>query len=70
MTLAAAHGFIRALRADDALRRRVAALGEAADLEELVAIGAGAGFAFDEATLRRAYRQGWALRWLAASKSG
>ncbi len=70
MTLAAAHGFIRALRADESLRRRVEALGEAEDLGGLVVIGACAGFAFDEAALRRAYRQDWTLRWLAASKSG
>lgn len=70
MTVDAAHGFIRALRADEVLRRRVEALGEAAELGGLVAIGAASGFAFDEAALRRAYRQDWTLRWLAASKSG
>ncbi len=70
MPLTAAHAFIRRTASDPALRATVAALGDDASLDQLVALGARAGLHFDAAALRAAWRQDWMLRWLAASANG
>lgn len=70
MTASAARRFLRELREDAGLRARLQALGPEPALEDIVAIGAAAGLAFDVETLRQVWRQDWALRWLAASANG
>lgn len=70
MPVSAAHAFIRGAAANAELRALVAALGEDAALDDLVALGLNAGFDFDAKSLRTAWRQDWMLRWLAASANG
>lgn len=54
--------FIDAVRRDEELARRVAALGPDATLAQLSRIGAAAGFAFSEDQLRTAYARDWSMR--------
>lgn len=70
MTASAARRFIREVREDAGLRDRVRALGADPALADIVAVGAAAELAFDVETLRQAWRQDWALRWLAVSANG
>lgn len=65
MSVADALAFVRAVRADPALRARVAALGDAAPAEALA--GCVAGLAFDEKALFEAFRADWNARWLRAT---
>lgn len=67
MSIAAAHRFIAATRADPALRARIAALGADPGIEPLIAIGGAAGFGFGAEDLRAAYRQDWTLRAIATA---
>lgn len=62
MSVAAALAFIRRTREDSELAARVAALGPEATLEQLAALGAELGFAFDVEALRTAHRHDWAFR--------
>jgi predicted ribosomally synthesized peptide with nif11-like leader len=56
--------FIRAVRENEDLNRRVDALGSGGSLAELVTIGREAGFDFTEAELRDAHARDWSLRWV------
>ncbi len=64
------HQFIRAVRRDATLRAKIEALGADPRLEDIVCIAASAGHAVEPETLRAAYRQDWALRWLASNDTG
>lgn len=70
MNSLAGHHFIRAVRADPALRAKIAALGPDPRLEDIVGLAADAGHAVEAETLRAAYAQDWALRWLASNDTG
>lgn len=65
MSVADALAFVRAVRADPALRAQVAALGDAAPAEALA--GCVAGLRFDEQQLFEAFRIDWNARWLRAT---
>jgi len=65
MSLAAAHRFIAATRVDAELRASIAALGDDPVLADLIWIATAAGFALDEAALRAAFAQDYALAALA-----
>lgn len=54
--------FTAAVRERPALAERVAALGPAATLDDVVAIAAEAGFAMTAEDLRSAHRHDWAMR--------
>ena len=61
MSTKAAFQFIQSIRSQDtALKERV---GQDADLDHLVQIGAEAGFEFTAEELREAYKHHWAMRW-------
>lgn len=70
MNSLAAHQFIRAVRADPGLRTKIAVLGTDPRLEDVVRLAADAGHAVEVETLRVAYGQDWALRWLASKDTG
>jgi hypothetical protein len=70
MSSLAGHQFIRAVRADPALRTKIAVLGTDPRLEDIVRLAADAGHAVEAETLRLAYGQDWALRWLASKDTG
>lgn len=63
MSVQAALRFIGQARQDDSLKKKVAALGHTAGLEDLLALGAEAGLAFTGEELQRAFRHDWAMRW-------
>ena len=60
--ISAALAFIRRTRDDPELAARIAALGPEATLDQLAALGAEVGLAFDAETLRAAHRHDWAFR--------
>ena len=70
MNSLAGHQFIRAVRADSNLRTKISALGPDPSLEDIVRLAATAGHAVEGETLREAYGQDWALRWLASKDTG
>jgi predicted ribosomally synthesized peptide with nif11-like leader len=65
MSIQAALAFIQSAREkqDITLKSQIQALGREADLEDLVQIGAEAGFDFTAEELQAAYKHGWAMRW-------
>lgn len=66
----AGHQFIRAVRTDAALQAKIAALGSDPRLEDIARLAADAGHPVEAETLRAAWRQDWALRWLASNDTG
>lgn len=64
------HKFIRTVRKDATLRAKIEALGSDPGLEDVVRVAAAAGHAVGSESLRAAYRQDWALRWLASNDTG
>ena len=62
MSIPAALQFIAAIRKDPELARSIGNLGVDANLESLVPLGAGAGFAFTAEELRAAYKFDWSMR--------
>lgn len=67
MSIRAGHQFIRATRTDAGLRQKVGSLGLDPRLEDIVGLAAGEGYQVEPEALRAAYRQDWALRWLASN---
>ncbi len=64
MSVQTALQFIQKIRQDESLRRRVQALGRAADLESVVTLGEAAGYSFTVADLQTAFKHDWAMRWI------
>lgn len=62
--------FIRDVRADESLRTQLRALGNVGDLENIIHIGAQAGYDFTGEDLRTAFKQDWTMRWLHYSRGG
>jgi predicted ribosomally synthesized peptide with nif11-like leader len=62
MSLQNALQFIKRVREDETLKRRIEALGRAAGLEELAQIGAEAGMTFTAEELQQAFKNDWAMR--------
>ncbi|WP_309387787.1 Nif11-like leader peptide family natural product precursor [Cerasicoccus frondis] len=62
MSISSATEFMRSIRQDDALRAKVAVIVETASLDDIVAIGEGAGFNFTAEDLRVAYSHDWEMR--------
>lgn len=65
MSLQAALLFVRALRDDPALRRRVEALGPRASLDDIATVAREHGSDFTPDELRRAHAHDWTMRWAA-----
>jgi predicted ribosomally synthesized peptide with nif11-like leader len=64
MSVQTAMQFIRKVREDESLRDQLKALGQAAELESVVQIGAAAGFDFTIEDIRTAFKHDWAMRWV------
>lgn len=62
MSLQNALQFIKRVREDETLKRRIEALGRAADLEELAKLGAETGLTFTAEELQQAFKSDWAMR--------
>ncbi|GIV57116.1 Nif11-like leader peptide family natural product precursor [Rhodocaloribacter litoris] len=56
--------FIQAVRREGALQASLRALDDPSDLDQVVRIGAGAGYDFSVEELQEAFRHDWAMRWL------
>jgi len=63
MSLPTALRFIEHVRRDAATRQAIAALGDGCGLDDIVQIGAAAGFSFTTDDLRAAHKHDWAMRW-------
>jgi predicted ribosomally synthesized peptide with nif11-like leader len=64
MSIQTALRFVQKVREDEGLRSRFQVLGQEADLESLVQIGAEAGFEFTAHELQAAFKHDWAMRWV------
>lgn len=63
MSVQTALRFIQQARHDKALRRELAAPGDAVTLEQIIQIAAAAGFSFTAEELQQAHKHDWAMRW-------
>lgn len=64
MSIQAAWRFIHQVRQDEELRNAIQSLGQQADLERLVQIGAEAQLAFTAHDLQAAFKHDWTMRWI------
>jgi hypothetical protein len=64
VSVATAMAFVAAVRERPDLAAGVEALGRDVEIAQLVALGAGAGFAFTAEELRTAHGHDWAMRWI------
>lgn len=64
MSVKTALNFIQRVRQDSVVRGRLEALRNVSDLQEVVRIGADAGFEFTAQDLRAAFKHDWGMRWM------
>lgn len=64
MSIKTALKFMQQARENESLRAQLQALGHAATLEDVIRLGAEAGYDFSTEEIRTAFKHDWGMRWM------